>query len=169
MRDGGDKRTRYTQQALLGIITNNESSSRCDYLVATFSSNVGRLAYELMQTRHSDASENAVSLDRYYYAVYQHLGVAKAIMPHRTANQSEVQLVVGDTAVMYFHYNHIGLMLGRNNRTNHYANVPAFKIELYQSVDGISNGKFSQQNKKFRKKKFDKKKFLPKINGTNFF
>ncbi|XP_060578059.1 alpha-(1,6)-fucosyltransferase-like [Ruditapes philippinarum] len=41
--------------------------SMCDYIVCTMSSNICRLAFELMQTRHKDGSKYAKSLDCEYF------------------------------------------------------------------------------------------------------
>jgi len=67
--------SRFTKTSLSGAITDIEMLSRCDYIVCTFSSNVGRTAYELMQRNEIDASQNYFSLDSgylfqvYYFAV----------------------------------------------------------------------------------------------------
>ncbi|KAF8569669.1 hypothetical protein P879_06261 [Paragonimus westermani] len=56
--------------SITGIALDILVLSRTDYLVCTFSSQVCRLAYELMQTRHAelgDASGLAWSLDSIYY------------------------------------------------------------------------------------------------------
>ncbi|CAH1794460.1 unnamed protein product [Owenia fusiformis] len=42
----------------------------CDYFIGTFSSNVGRLVYELQQSRYEDASCLAKSLDHHYRTIY---------------------------------------------------------------------------------------------------
>lgn len=43
--------TRYSVDSLRNVILDVEMLSECDHLVCTFSSQVCRLAYELMQTR----------------------------------------------------------------------------------------------------------------------
>lgn len=130
MRDNGNYSNRYTRDALLGIVADIEILSRCDYLVGTFSSNVGRLAYELMQTRRVDAAESAVSLERHYYTVYQNLGQARAIMSHRTAREGEITFERDDRLIVYFHHSANGTFLGRNNRTDAFGLIPAYKMEL---------------------------------------
>jgi len=58
--------SRYSKSGLSGAIRDVEMLSRCDYIVCTFSSNVGRLAYELMQRNKIDASQDYYSLDVAY-------------------------------------------------------------------------------------------------------
>ena len=49
--------SRYNLNSLKGIITDIHLLSECDYLVCTFSSQVCRIAYEIMQQSHVDASD----------------------------------------------------------------------------------------------------------------
>lgn len=55
--------TRFTKASLVGIVTDVHLLSQTDYLVCTFSSNVCRAAYELMQTFHGDFTREVRSLD----------------------------------------------------------------------------------------------------------
>ncbi|CDS40672.1 alpha 16 fucosyltransferase [Echinococcus multilocularis] len=62
--------TRYTHNSLLAVTADVFALSHTDYIVCTFSSQICRLAYELMQThptRLGDASMRAQSLDDTYY------------------------------------------------------------------------------------------------------
>jgi len=74
--DSAKTSSRYKKSSLSGAIKDVEMLSRCDYFVCTFSSSIGRIAYELMQTNKVDASQNYFSLDRkylfqiLYYAVF---------------------------------------------------------------------------------------------------
>ncbi|XP_060562375.1 alpha-(1,6)-fucosyltransferase-like [Ruditapes philippinarum] len=61
------RETRFTFSSLSDIIVDIFLLSMCDYIVCTMTSNVCRLAYELMQSRHIDASTYAKSLDCDYY------------------------------------------------------------------------------------------------------
>ncbi|XP_060562738.1 alpha-(1,6)-fucosyltransferase-like [Ruditapes philippinarum] len=61
------KSTRYTIHSLKTIIQDIHFLSMSDFLVCTMSSNVCRLAYELMQTHYGNASRNVKSLDKCYF------------------------------------------------------------------------------------------------------
>ncbi|XP_045177027.2 alpha-(1,6)-fucosyltransferase-like isoform X2 [Mercenaria mercenaria] len=61
------KRTRYTESSLQGILFDVHMLSMCDFVICTMSSNVGRLVYELMQSRDGEASNRLLSLDTDYY------------------------------------------------------------------------------------------------------
>ncbi len=54
---------RYSPESAQGVILDIYFLSQCEYLVCTFSSQVCRLAYELMQSRFPDASWRFRSLD----------------------------------------------------------------------------------------------------------
>ena len=54
---------RYSPESAQGVISDIYFLSQCEYLVCTFSSQVCRLAYELMQLRFPDASWRFRSLD----------------------------------------------------------------------------------------------------------
>lgn len=58
---------RYTDASLNGVILDIRLLSKCSYLVCTFSSQVCRLGYELMQIVRGDAAEDFHSLDDIYY------------------------------------------------------------------------------------------------------
>ncbi|CAG0899213.1 unnamed protein product [Cyprideis torosa] len=59
--------SRYSFDSLRNIVLDIHVLSKCSYLVCTFSSNVCRLSYELMQTDHADASHAFKSLDDVWY------------------------------------------------------------------------------------------------------
>uniref|UniRef100_T1HHA0 GT23 domain-containing protein n=1 Tax=Rhodnius prolixus TaxID=13249 RepID=T1HHA0_RHOPR len=59
--------TRYSGNSLNGIVMDIYFLSQTDYLVCTFSSQVCRVAYEIMQSLHHDASTRFRSLDDIYY------------------------------------------------------------------------------------------------------
>ncbi|KAF6773092.1 Alpha-(1 6)-fucosyltransferase [Paragonimus kellicotti] len=80
--------SRRTQaDSITGIALDILVLSRTDYLVCTFSSQVCRVAYELMQTRHAelgDASGLAWSLDSIYYFGGQQSNPYKMIIADET-------------------------------------------------------------------------------------
>lgn len=66
--------SRFTKSSLYGIILDIHLLSRSDFLVCTFSSNVCRLAYEIMQSLDQNVSDGVIephnrckSVDDAYY------------------------------------------------------------------------------------------------------
>ena len=59
---------RNNDDAIKSILIDLYFLSRSDFLICTFSSNVCRMAYEIMQTLHTDASNFWYSLDSGYFA-----------------------------------------------------------------------------------------------------
>jgi len=88
--------TRYTDSSLRGILIDIHMLAHSDYLVCTFSSQVCRLAYEVMQTLHPDASAKFKSLDDIYYYGGQGAHQQQAIYPHKSSKSGEISLDVGD-------------------------------------------------------------------------
>ncbi|CAL1536440.1 unnamed protein product [Lymnaea stagnalis] len=72
---------RETVDGLAGLVEDVHFLSRCDFLVCTFSSQVCRLAYELMQTLHGDASQRFRSLDDIYYFGGQGRHLVRVVEP----------------------------------------------------------------------------------------
>lgn len=119
--------TRYTDNALNGIILDIYLLSQSDYLVCTFSSQVCRVAYEIMQTLYPDASHRFKSLDDIYYYGGQNPHNQIAVIPHKPRNQDEIQLEFGDlVGVAGNHWN--GMSKGKSRRTNVVGMFPSFKV-----------------------------------------
>merc|ERR1719348_648890 len=59
--------SRYTDSSLRGVIQDIHLLSLSDFLVCTFSSQVCRIAYELMQQHHVDASDR-FKIHRFFLA-----------------------------------------------------------------------------------------------------
>ena len=57
---------------------------------------VCRLAYEIMNHKHTDAANSFHSLDDIYYFGGQHEHKMRAIWPHDAQGRSEISLEVGD-------------------------------------------------------------------------
>ena len=106
-----------------------------DHLVCTFSSQVCRLAYEIMQTLHSDASAKFTSLDDIYYYGGQRAHQQVAAYPHYSQRDDEISMQVGD--VLGIAGNHWdGFSRGTNERTKQQGLYPSFKaVEKYDIVD----------------------------------
>ena len=58
---------RYTETSLLEFLMDLHVLVKSDYLVCTFSSNVGRLAYEMRHRLFADAAERTRSVDSIWY------------------------------------------------------------------------------------------------------
>nr|XP_027219138.1 alpha-(1,6)-fucosyltransferase-like [Penaeus vannamei] len=70
--------------------------SRSDFLVCGMSSNICRLAYELMQTLHADATWRVFSVDSPYWFHYQSGHEVEARLPHTPRRSGEITLQKGD-------------------------------------------------------------------------
>lgn len=127
--------TRYTDTALNGIILDIHMLSMSDYLVCTFSSQVCRVAYEIMQTMYPDASSRFKSLDDIYYYGGQNPHNRRAIIAHKPRSHEDLQLKVGDlVSVAGNHWD--GNSKGKNQRTNQGGLFPSFKV-----VDKVETAK----------------------------
>ncbi|KAK8735422.1 hypothetical protein OTU49_005381 [Cherax quadricarinatus] len=75
--------TRYTLASLKDLIMDIYFLARSDYIVLTFSSNTGRLVYEMMQFLHPDASANFYSLDDTYFSHSQRPNFCRMRFSHQ--------------------------------------------------------------------------------------
>ncbi|XP_043204524.1 alpha-(1,6)-fucosyltransferase-like [Amphibalanus amphitrite] len=118
--------SRYTDASLRGVITDIHALSLTDHLVCTFSSQVCRVAYELMQTMHVDAADWFTSLDDIYYYGGQSPHEQTARFAHQPADGSEIALSPGDTVgIAGNHWN--GYSKGENRRLKKVGLYPAYK------------------------------------------
>ncbi|XP_032682705.1 alpha-(1,6)-fucosyltransferase isoform X2 [Odontomachus brunneus] len=119
---------RYSDTSLQGIIMDIHLLSECDYLVCTFSSQVCRVAYELMQTFYTDAYNKFTSLDDIYYYGGQNPHPHVAIMDHKPRKNGELELKIGDLIDVYGnHWD--GFSKGYNSRTSMTGLFPSFKVK----------------------------------------
>nr|CAG4642401.1 EOG090X03KK [Evadne anonyx] len=127
--------TRYTDASLRGILMDIDMLAHSDYLVCTFSSQVCRLAYEIMQTLHPDASSKFKSLDDIYYYGGQGAHQQVAMHFHKITKDGEIALEPGD--VLGIAGNHWdGYSRGVNERTKLSGLYPSFKArEKHNIVD----------------------------------
>ncbi|XP_026741554.1 alpha-(1,6)-fucosyltransferase [Trichoplusia ni] len=116
---------RYTPLSLTGLLVDLHMLAMCDYLVCTFSSQVGRVAYEMMQTNRVDASDSFFSLDDIYYFGGQNAHDRIAVM-HNDGNYQDIAFQVGDLiGIAGNHWNGYGR--GTNKRTNLNGLIPWYK------------------------------------------
>ncbi|CAB3227827.1 unnamed protein product [Arctia plantaginis] len=116
---------RYTPLSLTGLLVDLHMLSMCDYLVCTFSSQVGRVAYEMMQANRVDASDSFFSLDDIYYFGGQNAHDRVAVMDNAGTNQDVVFLVGDMIGIAGNHWNGYGR--GTNKRTNVNGLIPWYK------------------------------------------
>ncbi|XP_059046636.1 alpha-(1,6)-fucosyltransferase [Achroia grisella] len=117
---------RYTPVSLAGLLLDLHMLAMCDYIVCTFSSQVGRVAYEMMQTNRVDASNSFFSLDDIYYFGGQNAHDRIAVMPHSPEHSQDISLEVGDLiGIAGNHWNGYGR--GTNKRSNMNGLIPWYK------------------------------------------
>ncbi|TKR60360.1 hypothetical protein L596_027617 [Steinernema carpocapsae] len=126
---------RYTDASLLGVITDIRMLSQCDYLVCTFSSQVCRMGYELMQVLRGDAGHRFHSLDDLYYYGGQHAHEQIVVEAYTWETPGEIDIEVGDViGVAGNHWN--GFSKGTNRRTGQVGLYPSYKVrENWRIVD----------------------------------
>ncbi|ERL96089.1 alpha-(1,6)-fucosyltransferase [Dendroctonus ponderosae] len=128
--------TRYSDTSLFGIIYDIHMLALSDFLVCTFSSQVCRIAYEIMQMYHPDAASKFKSLDDIYYYGGQNEHHVVAVWPHEPKKTGDMQMRSGDLiGVAGNHWD--GFSKGRNLRTNQIGLYPTFKVK-----DKIETAKF---------------------------
>ncbi|VDP60606.1 unnamed protein product [Heligmosomoides polygyrus] len=114
--------SRYTDSSLYGVVRDIRLLSHCNYLVCTFSSQVCRMGYELMQILQGDAGESFHSLDDIYYFAHEVVAVERYI-PEKSG---EIELRVGDIiGIAGNHWN--GFSKGKNRRTGDEGVFPSYK------------------------------------------
>ncbi|VDD86482.1 unnamed protein product [Enterobius vermicularis] len=120
-------KSRYSEQSLIGVIIDIELLARCSYLVCTFSSQVCRMGYELMQARVGDAGESFHSLDDLYYYGGQEAHEQVAVGSYKAETANEIDLEVGDViGVAGNHWN--GFSKGTNRRTGKSGLYPSYLV-----------------------------------------
>ncbi|ESO93492.1 hypothetical protein LOTGIDRAFT_178508 [Lottia gigantea] len=120
--------TRYTDASLRGVIVDIHFLSLSDYLVCTFSSQVCRVAYEVMQTLRSDAANNFYSLDDVYYFGGQNAHNMVALENYKAKHSKEIDLEVGDlVGIAGNHWD--GYSKGANRRSGRSGLYPSYKVE----------------------------------------
>ncbi|XP_067681584.1 alpha-(1,6)-fucosyltransferase-like [Haliotis asinina] len=113
---------------MMGIVYDIHFLSKTDFLVCTFSSQVCRAAYELMQTKHVDASSNFRSLDDIYYYGGQGPHRMTAVEDHEAQSKEELSIVKGSD--VYIAGNTwTGDVVVRNHGETRNALVPAYKVD----------------------------------------
>lgn len=128
---------RYSKISLRGVIMDIHFLSNCDYLVCTFSSQVCRVAYELMQTEDRSIQQHPLfhSLDDIYYFGGQTAHNLEVRYDHEASPRlKEIELKVGDlVGIAGNHWD--GQSKGVNRRTKSGGLYPSYKVlEKYELV-----------------------------------
>ncbi|XP_025108910.1 alpha-(1,6)-fucosyltransferase-like [Pomacea canaliculata] len=90
-------KSRFSKDGLSTVIVDLHFLSMCDFVVCTYSSNICRAVYELLQTRHGDASMKVYSLDSsVYYLTYYDIHYLRAVSNHEARFVGELSFQVGD-------------------------------------------------------------------------
>lgn len=132
LSESADPSIRHGFESLHNVIVDIILLSECDYIVCTFSSQICRLAFELMQTQHSniDLSNAFYSLDDIYYFGGQVFHGKQAIMNHKAVNENEISFKVGDILGIANNM-HNGYNFGDHNKTKAQGLYPRFKVKEF--------------------------------------
>lgn len=133
-KEAADGNTRYRNTSLRGILSDVYMLANSDYLVCTFSSNVCRLAYEIMQSLHVDASTYYKSLDDlYFFSFFKPRYQEEAVYANNPTRPNEISLEKGDILLINFNrwdgYSH-----GINVRTKAEGYYPSFKAVIKSKI-----------------------------------
>nr|XP_020655368.1 alpha-(1,6)-fucosyltransferase isoform X1 [Pogona vitticeps] len=135
---------RYTENSLRGVILDIHFLSQADFLVCTFSSQVCRVAYEIMQTLHPDASAFFHSLDDIYYFGGQNAHNQIAIYPHHPRTADEIPMEPGDIiGVAGNHWD--GYSKGINRKLGKTGLYPSYKVK--EKIETVKYPTYSEADK----------------------
>ncbi|XP_022664901.1 alpha-(1,6)-fucosyltransferase-like [Varroa jacobsoni] len=148
-----DLDTRDYPASLQGLIIDLFLLAQTDKLVCTLSSGVCRIAYELMQARRTDATDQLVSLDVSYFYAYVAAPPVKAIYEHEPVDKRGLYLSPGycvaktsDTSIVQEsvkkpNYNgfSVGILCGSNLLAGNY---PTYKTLPTVRVNGTNTALF---------------------------
>lgn len=126
-------KTRFSDESLRGLLSGIHFITQTDFLVCTFSSNVGRLAYELMLTHHPDSSNSVRSLDDIYKFEWPNPLFQFAILSHSSSSAEEIKLDVGDILLIDKN-NWNGWSRGTNTKTGKTGLYPSYKAAYQHRI-----------------------------------
>nr|XP_018667645.1 alpha-(1,6)-fucosyltransferase-like isoform X1 [Ciona intestinalis] len=144
-----DTSLRLSRDGLKGIVTDVHLLVECDHFVGTFSSNIGRLVYEMKQQYDSDPTFTTTNIDHAYRYWGQPIRVHEAIMNHNPTRDEcqrafmqmsptylsqmedmcEIELKIGDKIEVWPEIFHGYKSGGRNFRTQKFGAYPMFKVK----------------------------------------
>ena len=127
-------KTRYSEEGFLSLVHDLYFMINADYIVCTFSSNICRLAYEILLARKNDLSRIHHSLDMPYYHISDAKYYRMAILKH----DGDPELKRGDlverrmvTGLDYDDYKCNGFVYARNERTKKIGDFPSYKLKVF--------------------------------------
>jgi glycoprotein 6-alpha-L-fucosyltransferase len=132
-----------TRDKFLELLVNLYSLSQADYVVCTFTSNLCRFVYELMQSQENqelEASFRIKSLDNHFYADSFNTFTKLVIIDHAPRRSNEIVLKKGDIIAFKVEESKDlsltgnlwnGYMMGINQRTNKKGIFPSYKVVDY--------------------------------------
>ena len=134
----------FDRDNFLNLLVDVYTLSEAEFFVGTFTSNVARFAYELMQSyKHKiDNSIRVKSLDNHFYVDRFNTITKKAILKHEPKNTDEIELQIDDIILLHIKENSKylaysanlwnGFMFGMNQRTKKKGKFPSYKVvEFY--------------------------------------
>ncbi|KII63755.1 Alpha-(1,6)-fucosyltransferase [Thelohanellus kitauei] len=118
-------RNRHDQKGTYSILSDIYNLANTDYLVCTFSSNVCRLAFQLMNGKRMDASENYHSLDHVFLYAYQQTPSFSLRLNHTIGD-----LMLDKTSTVYLSDRQNGRYLTvKLKKSSEDIKVPAYKLK----------------------------------------
>ncbi len=138
---------RYSEQGFKSLLFDLYFLANADYLVCTFSSNICRLAYELLLANkiHDGDHHNEIydeksysySIDMPYYHISDANYYRMAILAHKEKDNVDNHLRRGDmfhrrmvTGLDYDDYKLNGFSFGKNVRTAKFGTFPSYKLKI---------------------------------------
>jgi len=111
--------------------------AKCDFVVCTLTSNVGRYVYEMMQTFHVDASRRLLSLDIDYYLASGVSRMFVSVIQHDGPIGEPLKRgdVIDYTPNNWRNPHMLGFIYGQNRRTKKTGFFPRYKlVEVFKRV-----------------------------------
>ncbi|CAK8686074.1 unnamed protein product [Clavelina lepadiformis] len=129
-------RERGNEASMKLVLADIFALTRANYVVCTFSSNICRLVYELMQTIHGDATDFLFSLDRSYNFHKRTMPTFhRVVLQHEPQQKFELELAVGDNVLPISKIWATNTWTGRNIRTGKTGTYPDYKVKVHSNVN----------------------------------
>ena len=113
---------------------------------------MGRVAYEIMQTRHVDASSFVRSVDKsFFVAGGAHPHYQVAVMSYKARNKKEIDLHVGDR--IYVDRNLLNGLSQGHVRNEKWGYFPSFKVQ--DTVDAVKMPTYPEVKNNLKMSKSD--------------